>query len=47
MGGMDKAVTHIGGWYNHGIQATGKRIGKGQTEARGVNFFAPAALYRK
>ena len=41
--GWDKAVTHIGGWYNHGIQATAIASAS-QTEARGVNFFAPAAF---
>lgn len=41
--GWDKAVTHIGGWYNHGIQATASASAS-QTEARGVNFFAPAAF---
>lgn len=41
--GWDKAVTHIGGWYNHGIQATASASAS-QTEARGVNYFAPAAF---
>ncbi len=41
--GWDKSVTHLGGWYNHGIQATASASAS-QTEARGVNFFAPAAF---
>ncbi len=41
--GWDNTVTHIGGWYNHGIQATGIASAS-QTEARGVNFFSPAAF---
>ncbi len=41
--GWDKSVTHIGGWYNHGTQATASASAS-QTEARGVNFFAPAAF---
>ncbi|ADI30237.1 OprO/OprP family phosphate-selective porin [Methylotenera versatilis] len=41
--GWDKTVTHVGGWYNHGIQATASASAS-QTEARGVNFFAPAAF---
>lgn len=39
----DKTVTHFGGWYNHGIQAT-NTAGASQTEGRGVTFFAPAAF---
>ncbi len=41
--GWEKGVTHIGGWYNHGIQATAS-ASTSQTEARGINFFAPAAF---
>jgi phosphate-selective porin OprO/OprP len=41
--GWDKAVTHIGGWYSHGIQATASASAS-QTEARGVSFFVPAAF---
>ena len=41
--GWEKTVTHVGGWYNHGIQATASASAS-QTEARGVNFFAPAAF---
>jgi len=41
--GWDKTVTHIGGWYNHGIQAT-TSASASQTEARGINFFAPTAF---
>ena len=44
--GWDKTVTHVGGWYNHGIQAITNTASASasQTEARGVNFFAPAAF---
>jgi phosphate-selective porin OprO/OprP len=41
--GWSQSVTHLGGWYNHGTQAT-TSASASQTEARGVNFFAPAAF---
>lgn len=41
--GWDKTVTHVGGWYNHGVQAT-TSASASQTEARGISFFVPAAF---